>query len=422
MPAGRGMKRSTAYVLIALTSVVILVWGISAARTQFQSRLVRAQTTYAKDKGYFYRLRASFEIKSNGERVDFDYIVACDIRPTRWKDGGLSNDTRLSPHVMVMPTAGGHAIMLNTLDECSGLTSENGNVPPDILPIAIWFDSVEDLANGLAYVSEDAYDNPLGKLKFHGARIDRATREEWEAWRKRAADDYVQRGALPGPWGYDYPDNLNINNPDAPKYVAWCGGYRRLKLPEDMREKLRALWPAERPRFWALANEEEGKIREIISDPKQPFPPSVGRWFIRFGIPGDSPADGAPLRSARRVGSRGQSAVRWPTEIYPFLWPPITSAVPLISPRPTAPSDVYVQKLDFRDGALNGFAACQNRWDLSGLAIEQVDPGWRKAKRQVFMVDDQVVRVGHGEPIRLLQPRFVQERDEYVFIKFSFGL
>jgi len=70
-------------------------------------------------------------------------------------------------------------------------------VHPDILPLAIWFDSVDELANGLGYVSEDAYDNPLGELKFHGARIDRATRADWEAWRKKAEDAYVQRGALP---------------------------------------------------------------------------------------------------------------------------------------------------------------------------------------------------------------------------------
>src|SRR5262249_47711925 len=197
--------------------------------------------------------------------------------------------------------------------------------------------------------SEDAYDNPLGKLKFHGARIDRATREEWEAWRKRAADDYVQRGALPGPWGYDYP----VDRSNGPKYASGCDGYKRLKLPQNMRERVRALWPAEHPRFWTLPNEDDGKIAEIISDPKQPSPPSVGRWSVRFGAPADSAADGAPLRSGRRVGRRGHTANRWPTETYPFLWPPMSSALPLVAPPPIAPSDVYVQKLDFRDGALN---------------------------------------------------------------------
>jgi hypothetical protein len=107
--------------------------------------------------------------------------------------------------------------------------------------------------------------------------------------------------------------------------------------------------------------------------------------------------------------------------MYPFLWPPVTSAVPLISPRPTAPSDVYVQKLDFRDGALNGFAACQNRWD-SIRAIDKVDPDWKKVKRQAFLVDDQVVRTSQGKSIHLLRPTFIQERDEYVFVRFSFGL
>jgi hypothetical protein len=412
------MKRGVSRLAAPFVGALVLGYGLWAAVTYFESRPVQAQTTYAKDKGYFYRLRASFEIKENGERLDFDYVVACDIRLTRWKGGGLSDDTRLSPHVMVLPTAGGHALMLNSLDECSGLTSENEDVPPDILPIAIWFNRIDDLSNGLGYVSEDAYDNPLGKLKFHGARIDRATRSEWEAWRKRAADEYVQRGALPGPWGYDYP----VRDPEGLEYAAWCGGYSRLKLPENMREKFRALWPPEHPRFWTLPNQDDGKIREFISDPNQPSPPGVGRWAHRFGTLGDSYSNGAPLRSGRWVGRGPHSPTRWPTETYPFLWPPMSSAIPLIATRPTAPSDVYVQKLDFRDGALNGFAACQNRSDLNGLAIEKVDPGWQKHKRHLFMVDDQVVRVGRAEPIRMLQPAFVLERDEYVFIRFSFQL
>jgi hypothetical protein len=416
------MKRSIGRLAAPLVGALVVGVGIWAAVTHFESRTIQAQTTYAKDKGYFYRLKASFEIKGNGERVDFDYVVACNIRLTRWKDGGLSNDSTFSPRVMVMPTASGQAVMLKTLNECSGLTSENGDVPPDILPIAIWFDSVEDLSNGVGYVSEDAYDNPLGKLMFHGARIDRATRADWEAWRKRAADEYAERGALPGPWGYDYPDNLNINNPDGAKYVAGCDGYRRLKLPANMREKFRALWPQEHPRFWALPNQDDSKISGLISDPKQPSPPSLGPWGSRFGAPGDSAANGASLRSGRQVGRGHHIPTRWPTETYPFLWRSVSSALPLIATPPTSPSDVYVQKLDFRDGALNGFAACQNRWNLSGLAIEEVDPGWKKTKRHVFMVDDQVVRVGHGESIRLLQPTFMQERDDYVFISFAFGL
>jgi len=134
--------------------------------------------TYTKDQGYFYRLRAGFEVKATGEQLDFDYVVACNIRLTRWRDGGLSDDSTHSPRAMVMATNGGQAVMLRTLEACHGLTSEHDDVPPDVLPLAIWFDDFTDLSAGLGYVSEAAYENPLGKLKFRGARVDSATRAD----------------------------------------------------------------------------------------------------------------------------------------------------------------------------------------------------------------------------------------------------
>jgi hypothetical protein len=310
--------------------------------------------------------------------------------------------------------------MLRTLDACHGLTSENGDVPPDILPMAIWFDSVEDLSNGLGYVSEDAYDNPLGKLRFHGARVDRATRAEWEAWRQQAAEDYVERGALSGPWGYDYPDNMNPNNPDIGRYVSTCQGYQRLKLPDLLRERMRSLWPSDQPRFWTVPNEDEGKIRNVISDPRPTSPPGEGRWANRFGNPSNSVSSGLPIRSGRYVESPPHMATRWPAETYPFLWPPLVSAQPITTISPSSTIDVYVQKLEFREGALNGFAACQNRKDGSGLSLDVADPAWR-SKRHVFMVDDQVVRDKYTR-VFMLQPAFVVERDESVFIRFTAGL
>jgi hypothetical protein len=104
---------------------------------------------YSKDQGYFYRFRAGFEIKGTGEKLDFDYVVACNVRLTRWRDGGLSDDTTFSPRIMVKATTGGQAVMLRTLEACHGLTSEHEDVPKDVLPLAIWFDDVANLSTGL---------------------------------------------------------------------------------------------------------------------------------------------------------------------------------------------------------------------------------------------------------------------------------
>jgi hypothetical protein len=283
---------------IYLAGAVALALAAFAAVAAFERRASPIQAAYAKDDGYFYRMTAKFEGKETGERIDFDFVVACGIRAPRWKDGEQSFGT--TPHAMVKATADGHAVMVQTLQECGGSTTDNGNIPPDVLPMAVWFDNVDDLSNGLGYVSEDGYDSPLSKLRFHGARIDAATRADWNAWRKKSADEYVERAAWWGPWGYDFPGN---RAEEIGKYVSACFGYQRLMLPDVIREQVRPFWPAERPRFWAPPDKGDLKISEILSDPIPTSPPGAGSWVRRFGTPGtsdNSQSGGVPLRSCVR--------------------------------------------------------------------------------------------------------------------------
>jgi hypothetical protein len=92
-----------------------MILGVMPAYTQ----QVRQQ--YTNDNGYFYRFRANFEVKQTGEHLAFDYVVACNIRLTRWGGGGLSDDSTLSPKAMFVATGDGHAVTVRTLAECSGL-------------------------------------------------------------------------------------------------------------------------------------------------------------------------------------------------------------------------------------------------------------------------------------------------------------
>jgi hypothetical protein len=350
--------------------------------------------TYVQDRGYFYRFRADFEVKATGEKIAFDYVAACNIRLTRWRAGGLSNDTTLSPRAMVQATRDGQAVLLQTVDGCHGLTSENGDVPPDLLPLAVWFEDVSDLSAGLGYASEDAYDSPIAKLAFHGARIDRATRDEWEEWRKKSAEQYTERGVLPGPWGYDFP---NSDPPGLGQYVRSCEGYRRLQLPDDLRAKLRELWPEGRPRYWTMPSETERQsLGNIIWLLTRRFEPGDGRG-------------GLPIRSGQIISRSGlRLASRPPTEIYPFLWPPLTSSLPMTK---TTETSKYVQRLDYRDGAMNGFVVCQRYWE----AIVFDGSGDKPTRRQVFEVDGIVTKEFSGKPPGLERPAFVAERDEAVF-------
>jgi hypothetical protein len=407
--SSRRRVRGASYLIGALA----LIFAAYAGATAFEQRASLVHAAYAKDDGYFYRMTAKFEVKETGEKIDFDYVVACGVRAPRWKGIGEPGDAGVTPHAMVKATADGHAVMVQTLQLCGGSTTEN------------------DLSNGLGYVSEDAYNNPLSKLRFHGARIDAATRADWETWRKKAAAEYVERAAWWGPWGYDFQGN---HAEEVGKYASACFGYQRLKLPDVIREKVRPLWPVERPRFWAPPNEDDLKISSILSDPTPTSPPGVRSWVHRFGTPGtsdNSQSRGVPLRSGLQVGKAPLVPSRWPTETYPFIMPPLTSAYPIAAAPRSARTEIHVQKLEFRDGALNGFAACQNRDDIVTIARDDVALEL-KAKRHVFMVDGQVVRAdqpwsGHEADVPagstiMLQPPFVFEHDEYIFIRFKADL
>jgi hypothetical protein len=75
-----------------------------------------------------------------------------------------------------------------------------------------------------------------------------------------------------------------------------------------------------------------------------------------------------------------------------------------------------VLKLEYRDGALNGFAACQD--GRKALEYGSRD-GFPAGVRHIFEVDGQVVKQLAGKAPAMERPAYVAERDEAVFIYFS---
>ncbi|MCS3761249.1 hypothetical protein [Bradyrhizobium centrosematis] len=296
-----------------------------------------------------------------------------------------------------MPTREGHAIMVRTLRLCDGSTTSGGNVPPDVLPLAVWFDDVSDLSVGVGYMSEDAYDNPLGRLRFRGARVDSATREEWEAWRTKAAAEYVQLGVLPGPWGYDFP---NRTPAELGQYISTCETYRRLKLPENLRSKLRELWPEDHPRYWTVASDKE----------RSTFGDLVWTYSRKFPSSGDL-GSGQPLRSGQIVQIPPHVPSVWPSEMYPLLFRGVKSIMP-VKKVPIDDGSGFVVNLDYRDGATNGFGACQD----ARTAFEYTGVHSPQSASHVFEVDGVVVKQLDRKSPAMEIPRYFAERDEAIFI------
>lgn len=112
---------------------------------------------------------------------------------------------------------------------------------------------------------------------------------------------------------------------------------------------------------------------------------------------------------------RPHVSIRRPVENYPAVFPPVLSASPFTVAPQSSVAEAHIQKLEFREGALNGFGSCQNLPDLVELTKRPAHPG----RRHVFAVDDVVVREARNGTPQMVKPAFVLERDEYVFIQFA---
>jgi hypothetical protein len=171
-----------------------------------------AASSSTEDRSVFYRLVSRYD--HNGEIVEFDIVVGCAVRVTRYGDGDRSYDAFRDPTVFAKATKDGGAIWQIVPHACQGETSENGGVPKDFLPGAIWFEDATDFSLGIAYVTEDAYENPSSRLKFLGSSIHEATRAEWEAFQPIASQNLIEPRVFTelGTWPADSEVKANLWN------------------------------------------------------------------------------------------------------------------------------------------------------------------------------------------------------------------
>ncbi len=149
----------------------------------------------------YFRLTADYTLKETGEDIRFDYVVACGGKATRWTFTTPSVLRSRYPQLMMQATSTGAAVGIRTPDACRNDLWELGRIPDDFIPTVLWYPDVNDLGLAISFETEKAYQGPYARLAFHGARLERVEEADWRAWREKAAADYEQIGAVPGPWG-----------------------------------------------------------------------------------------------------------------------------------------------------------------------------------------------------------------------------
>jgi hypothetical protein len=333
------------------------------------------------DRSYYYRLNV--KLTHRDEHFDMNIIVQC------YGDKLVPNSTAQAvrwPRFYVERTKNNHAIGVRTTLGCDGHTTANGGAPADLLPSIYWYPDADDMTFAIMYATEDAYDNPLSQLKFHGATMHTATAAEHNAFidEAKAAEPKKLVFVIGGGERRDPSSAVDVDeiiaNGGRPPKPNWsstqtCYGMLRLKLSDEARVALRAYWPAHKPKYWAPNGELLKQAMEDLSWSRTEFDEygrrksrsslASGKFYNNYGFRIAEPGtDGLQTRNQGgrllRLRDRGRPPtpeVPYPlhAEVYPVLH---SAAFGQYKSADRDSNSLWV-KIDRQGGATKGFAYCQ---------------------------------------------------------------
>jgi hypothetical protein len=383
--------------------------------------------TVTQDRSTFYRLKVKIAYK--GEQQDFDIVVGCNVVQTHYASGGgTSYEAGLVPTVFGQRMSDGKGLVVRPPTACEGETTANGQVQPDLLPIIVVFDDADTLAFGIAYLSEDAYESPLSVLKFGGATVETATRSEFDEFRRTQPNLVTRESYHSALTGSVVLKAMNVKLVPRPLGTR-CEGYLRYRIPEEHRALVRRDWPEGRPHYWlADTYEVEGEMTHAILNSKliqsdgdrdPPRPPAAFSWLNDWaGKYGLATRAGGGLVSPYHEHN-------FPGAYYPAANDDRVDKWPLDPQGRTsylAAHDrfAYVD-IDFRGGAMRGFAYCASRVNPGDVASDKASEfvGSLAGKRTFGRVDgEEIFQKRKPSPI---EP-WIFERDDYVLRFFKINL
>jgi hypothetical protein len=326
-----------------------------------------------RDTGTYYRLKVDLTYKD--EPQHFDIVVGCNVLQINYKDGDRTREVGLIPSAFGRRMSDGRGLVVRPPQACNGETTANQRIPPDLLPLIVVYDEAETLAFGTAYLSDDAYANPMSVLKFGSATIERADRAEFDQFR-REQPNLVKRSSYHAASGPSALAARGLPPPDTPMGTG-CKGYARFRLFGAEKDQARALWPAERPQYWhpTTSDEQFAIDPNIYNRPMQTDragAPLHPRYAMMPGIDVGIADSGMPRRNP----------VAWiqnrPVQLsyYPDVGPWI--ALPWPSNAAARAEELFggehaEANVDFRNGATRGFGYCSPTLSEFPVGVEYKD-------------------------------------------------
>jgi hypothetical protein len=291
------------------------------------------------------------------------------------------------PRFYAERTKENHAIGVRITLGCAGNTTDNGGAPADLLPSIYWFPDADDMTFAIMYATEDAYQNPLSQLKFHGATMHSATVQEFIAFQEAAktksivpvdVHDLPIRDPKLGPFTVEEIEAAGGRAPKPNWAVAGCQSVSKFELNEQAREILRKYWPAHKPRYWKLdtdtmrrfQNEAESKGGTPEKAGFFHRPTLINDEYIRlYGWSLAMPdTDGLATRAGggrlRHLDRSGRGQQRIPPEKVPTIYPVAQNTSFAFYQLADKATNNMWARIDERGGQTKGFAYCQRPLSL----------------------------------------------------------
>jgi hypothetical protein len=313
--------------------------------------------TSTEDRSVFYRLLAKYQ--HGDEIVDFDVVVGCAVRVTRWGNGDKSYDAFRDPVAYVKATQDGGAVLQMVPSACRGETTANREVPDDFLPGALWFERADDLSFGIAYVTEDAFESPRSKLKFLGASIVPATRAEYIAFEPIAAKNLIDPrpffAFLPLPTIEEFREHLGDSQALTKIWPGLgCDAVLRLHLTDPAERAVVAeYWPESKPRYWMPTKQQLEEIRKRIGIYTRVT--ADGRKASAYSKLNYNVANGFPTNAQGGVlGSKHRSWDKLPPTVFPIRR---DEGIPWVTRDYPTATTLY-RDVELAGGENRGFAYC----------------------------------------------------------------
>jgi hypothetical protein len=259
-----------------LTPVVVFFVWLVWLNAQLGGPSLLSQI-FSRDDGtikwsQYYNLNV--ELEHLGKPLNLHVVISCGSVGRQIVGEVRSARSYWAPYIFGIEDQG-HGVLVQSPGVC-GRDFKKYPIPDDYMPVLFWAPEAKNLEFMIAYLHEDAYVQPVSKLKFIKATISEAGRADYDTWRKTT----WKRNIVPlGDREEEHRTGLSFFQPGRPptnvlfdrsdKRLSAYGGLAcysmvRLRLPFVLREHVRQFWPVEKPTYWLLRQEQ---LRTLVDTP-----------------------------------------------------------------------------------------------------------------------------------------------------------